>query len=65
MKSTEFNEEGKPQIEIFSETEHVIQTDTIIFATGQTLDRTIIEHSGIEINKRGAVKASSETLDQP
>jgi len=63
VKTMRFDEEGKLHLETFPDSEHTIEADTVVFSTGQGLDRTLVEKSGIGITRRGTVKVSNDTLE--
>ncbi len=63
VKWMEFDEEGRLHLETFPNSEHVLETDTVIFAIGQGLNRPFAEKSGLELTSKGIIKASLETLE--
>ena len=63
VKWMEFDEEGRLHLETFPNSEHVLETDTVIFAIGQGLNRPFAERSGFELTSKGIIKASLETLE--
>lgn len=58
-----FDEEGRLQLETIPESECVIEADTVIFATGQSLDRQLVDKCGIELTRKGTIKANPDTLE--
>lgn len=63
VKWMKFDEEGRLHLETTPDSEHVVEADTVIFATGQGLERTMIDRSGIELSRRGVIKTAPETLE--
>jgi formate dehydrogenase beta subunit len=58
-----FDEEGRLQLETLFDSGHVLEADTVIFATGQRLKRQLVDRSKLELTKRGTIKASPGTMD--
>ncbi|UCB44086.1 MAG: FAD-dependent oxidoreductase [Dehalococcoidales bacterium] len=56
VKWVEFDEDGKLHLETVPNSEHILEADTVIFATGQSLDYQFAEKNGLELNRRGTVK---------
>ncbi|MFC2071978.1 FAD-dependent oxidoreductase [Chloroflexota bacterium] len=63
VQSMKFDEEGRLHLETLPNSEHVLETDTVIFAIGQALNRQFAEICGLELTRRGLIEASSETLE--
>jgi NADPH-dependent glutamate synthase beta subunit-like oxidoreductase len=63
VKWMEFDADGKLNLETVEGSEHILEADTVIFAIGQALDRTLIENDGLELTKRGTIKVSPENLE--
>lgn len=63
VRSMKFDEEGKLHLETFPGSEHTLEADTIIFATGQALNQQFTKKTGLEVTPKGVVKAHFETLE--
>ncbi|MFC1892496.1 FAD-dependent oxidoreductase [Chloroflexota bacterium] len=63
LKSVEFDEDGRPHVEVLEGTEHILPADTVIFAVGQRTDLSNLSgHSLIETTRRGTIAIDGETL---
>ncbi|MFC1949486.1 FAD-dependent oxidoreductase, partial [Chloroflexota bacterium] len=63
VKEMHFDEEGRLHLKTVPNTEHILEADTVIFATGQGLDQKFAEKSGLKLSRRGIIQASPETLE--
>lgn len=60
---TMFDEEGNPNLELIPESGHLLPTDTVIFAIGQTVDLSALSGvEGLEITRQGTIAVEPETL---
>ena len=58
-----FDQDGHPQFEVVTGSEHTMSADTVIFAVGQTPDLAgLTIESGIEISQGGTLAADPETM---
>ena len=63
VKRMAFDEEGRLQLETLLDSEHIIEADTVFFATGQRLKGKLADQSKLQLTKRGTIKASPDTME--
>lgn len=56
-----FDENGRPDMDIIPDTEHIIKCDTAVFAIGQAPDVPFL-NEGIDVTSNGTIKVDPETL---
>ncbi|MFC2020685.1 FAD-dependent oxidoreductase [Chloroflexota bacterium] len=63
VKEMRFDEDGRLHLETLPGSEHTLDADTIIFATGQGLDSQFAEKNGIKLSRRGVIQAEPDTME--
>ena len=63
VKWMKFDDAGKLHLETYPDSEHVLEADTVIFATGQGLNRQFAEKGSLEFNDRGMIKVDPVTFE--
>jgi len=64
LRWAKFDNEGGLHMEAIDGSEHILEGDTVIFATGQSSDLALVSDiNEIEISKQGTIIADSSTLE--
>ncbi|MEE8418843.1 MAG: FAD-dependent oxidoreductase, partial [Dehalococcoidales bacterium] len=58
-----FDQDGRLHLETRPDSEHTLEADTVIFATGQGLDRRFTEANDITLTPRGIILADGDTME--